>query len=209
MDASWTLSELVEEASAALERVPAPDNGQIRAVPDERSLRYYTTIGLIDRPAAMRGRTALYGKRHLAQVVAIKRLQSNGKSLAEIQAIFAALDDATLTRLSGVTLPRTAAPRAAARADFWQAAPASAPAPVSEPQPVPARARARASTPPAVSVSISLRLSLAPGVELLVATTPGAPVDLSAIAAAAQPLLAELTRQGLSPEATSDTERVE
>src|SRR5688500_15026864 len=116
MDASWTLSELVEEASAALERVPAPDNGQIRAVPDERSLRYYTTLGLLDRPAAMRGRTALYGKRHLAQVVAIKRMQTAGKTLADIQSILATIDDATLSRLSGIGLPK---PARAARDEFW------------------------------------------------------------------------------------------
>jgi DNA-binding transcriptional MerR regulator len=216
MDASWTLSELVEEASAALERVPAPDNGQIRAVPDERSLRYYTTLGLLDRPAAMRGRTALYGKRHLAQVVAIKRLQSNGKALAEIQAIFASLDDATLTRLSGVALPRVAAPRAAARADFWRSPP-GAPAPATDTAAATATAAAAATVPAAAAataaataaVSVSLRLSLAPGVDLLVDATPGAPVDLSAIARAAQPLLAELTRQGLRPETRGDAEQVE
>jgi hypothetical protein len=72
----WTIRELAAEVAAQLERYDAADNGQVRAVPDERSIRYYTTLGLIDRPAAMRGRTALYGRRHLAQLVAIKRLQA-------------------------------------------------------------------------------------------------------------------------------------
>ncbi len=60
-------------------------NGRVREVPDQRTIRYYTTLGLIDRPAEMRGRTALYGVRHLLQLVAIKRLQTHGLSLAEIQ----------------------------------------------------------------------------------------------------------------------------
>ena len=38
-----------------------------------------------DRRPALRGRTALYGPRHLAQVVTIKRWQSEGRTLAEIQ----------------------------------------------------------------------------------------------------------------------------
>src|SRR5687767_4733914 len=83
---SWTLRELAAEVAGQLARnYEATENGQVRPVPDERSIRYYTTLGLLDRPAAMRGRTALYGRRHLAQVVAIKRLQAVGKALAEIQ----------------------------------------------------------------------------------------------------------------------------
>ena len=125
----WTLRELTAEVAAQLARnYEAADNGQVRAIPDERSIRYYTTIGLVDRPAAMRGRTALYGKRHLAQLVAIKRLQALGKSLAEIQALLPTLDDATLSRVSGVVV--TSPPRAAERASFWKDAP-------SEPVPVP------------------------------------------------------------------------
>src|ERR1043165_8934989 len=105
MDAQWTLPELVAEVAARIAALPAPKNGQVRAVPDERTIRYYGTLGLLDRPAAMRGRTALYGRRHLAQVVAIKRLQAIGRTLAEIQALWPTLDDPTLARMSGIELP--------------------------------------------------------------------------------------------------------
>ena len=120
MDERWTLADLVSEAETRIAALPAPKNGQIRAVPDERTIRYYGTLGLLDRPIAMRGRTALYGRRHLAQVVAIKRLQTTGSSLAEIQALWPTLDDGTLTRMSGIAI--TAAPEAAkkGRADFWK-----------------------------------------------------------------------------------------
>src|SRR6476646_856781 len=114
---SWTLPELVAEAASWIATLPPPKNGQVRAVPDERTIRYYATLGLLDRPAAMRGRTALYGRRHLAQVVAIKRMQGAGRSLAEIQALWSTLDDVTLARMSGV--PVTAAKGRAARKDFW------------------------------------------------------------------------------------------
>ena len=90
------------EAAASIATLPAPKNGQVRAVPT--SARSATTgrsacsIGR-SRCAAARRCTAA---RHLAQVVAIKRLQSAGRSLAEIQALWATLDDATLARMSGV-----------------------------------------------------------------------------------------------------------
>ena len=60
-------------------------SGRITAVPDIRTLRYYTTLGLLSPPEETRGRTALYGRRHLAEAVAIKRLQASGESLQSIQ----------------------------------------------------------------------------------------------------------------------------
>src|ERR1700730_4103681 len=82
----WTIDELGRLVAAALSVDYAGQaNGQVRDVPDRRTIRYYTTLGLIDRPAEMRGRTALYGRRHLLQLVAIKRLQAAGRSLTEIQ----------------------------------------------------------------------------------------------------------------------------
>src|ERR1043166_850937 len=121
MDILWTLPELVAEVATRITALPAPKNGQVRAVPDERTVRYYVTLGLLERPSAMRGRTALYGKKHVAQVVAIKRLQTMGRSLSEIQQVWSTLDDATLTRMSGVELP--AAPKPPARAEFWKREP--------------------------------------------------------------------------------------
>jgi DNA-binding transcriptional MerR regulator len=79
------IQALAEAVREALAHDPEPENGQVRAIPDARSIRYYTTLGLLDRPAAMEGRTALYGAQHVRQLVAIKRLQAKGLSLQEIQ----------------------------------------------------------------------------------------------------------------------------
>jgi hypothetical protein len=119
--ALWTLPELVAEVAARITALPAPKNGQVRAVPDDRTVRYYMTLGLLDRPSSMRGRTALYDQKHVAQVVAIKRLQAMGRSLSEILQLWPTLDDRTLARMSGVELPvATAAPT---RAEFWKRGP--------------------------------------------------------------------------------------
>src|SRR4051812_36230344 len=97
----WTLDELGARVVLALSVDYAGQaSGRVRELPDRRTIRYYTTLGLIDRPAAMRGRTALYGLRHLLQLVAIKRLQANGLSLAEVQARLVGLTDAALRQVA-------------------------------------------------------------------------------------------------------------
>src|SRR5438046_6570687 len=82
----WTLDDLGARVAIALaEDYDGQPSGRVRDVPDRRTIRYYTTLGLIDRPAEMRGRTALYSRRHLLQLVAIKRLQAQGLTLADLQ----------------------------------------------------------------------------------------------------------------------------
>src|SRR6476646_6621597 len=126
--ARWTIGELGTAAARALAvDYPGPPNDRVRDVPDRRTIRYYTTLGLIDRPAAMRGRTALYGKRHLAQVVAIKRMQAAGRTLAEIADLLPSFGDSTLVHVSGVAVPRRSPPPAA-RPDFWKHPAPTAPA---------------------------------------------------------------------------------
>jgi len=208
VDEHWTLSELVSEVAARIAALPAPSNGQVRAVPDERTVRYYGTIGLLDRPLAMRGRTALYGRRHLAQVVAIKRLQAMGRSLAEIQALWPTLDDLTLARMSGIQLPPAAAARPSGRRDFWKSEPvaaadpgpsSSSPPPPSSSPPASPPALAPVSAPAAAAAAppVELRVELAPGVSISIAMSDDlalSTADVRAIRAAAAPLMAELAR---------------
>lgn len=100
----WSLEQLSAHVETALATVPVgPLNGQIAEVPNARTIRYYTTIGLLDRPRAA-GRTALYGRRHLEQLVAIKRLQARGLALSDVQRELSALDEAALARLAGLPL---------------------------------------------------------------------------------------------------------
>src|SRR6476659_7762958 len=101
MTALLTLDELTALVALALsvDYEGAP-NGRVRDVPDRRTIRDYTTLGLLDRPAVMRGRTALYGRRHLLQIVAIKRLQTRGLALAAIQQQLVGASPALLEKLA-------------------------------------------------------------------------------------------------------------
>ena len=196
--AEWTQEQLVQRVSAALAgpAYPGAPNGRVRDVPDRRTVRWYTTIGLVDRPAAMRGRTALYGTRHLLQVVAVKRLQARGLSIAEIQAELigatnatlrrvAAIDDKVLSKQSGgtvfATVEGSVAEPPVARDRFWAEPPAAT-------QP--------AATRGADSVSMRAAVDLPGGAVLLLPGRPGGD-DLPAIRAAAQPLLDLLADRGL------------
>jgi DNA-binding transcriptional MerR regulator len=86
-----SLESLVELASPLLAGLPVEDQ-RVQITPDARTVRYYQTAGLLDRPVRYDGRVARYGRRHLLQLVAIRILQSGGLSLAQIQ-----------TRLAGAT----------------------------------------------------------------------------------------------------------
>src|SRR5215471_11847087 len=99
----WTLDDLSARVALALAQdYEGQPSGRVRDVPDRRTIRYYTTLGLLDRPAEMRGRTAMYGRRHLLQLVAIKRLQARGLSLAEIQQRLVGLPNRRLEALAQV-----------------------------------------------------------------------------------------------------------
>ncbi len=82
-DARFDLAGLCAAAAEMLGSA-GPEDQRIRALPDARTVRYYQSIGLVDRPER-EGREAVYGWRHLLQVVAVKRLQLRGEQLARIQ----------------------------------------------------------------------------------------------------------------------------
>ena len=116
MNERWTIEQLAPLVEMALDLsgYNGQHSGRVRSLPDLRTIRYYTTLGLLDPPAEMRGRKAFYGRRHLVQLVAIKRLQSRGLSLAQVQQALAGMDDRALAEL------------AALPADFWHRAAALA-----------------------------------------------------------------------------------
>jgi DNA-binding transcriptional MerR regulator len=123
----WTLAELAARAAVALGDTAEQASARVREIPDARTIRWYQTTGLIDRPLALRGRTALYGRRQLLQLVAIKRLQAQGRSLSEIQAELAGLSTEALESVADLPPQPSSTPqvdmvrddKTMIRARFW------------------------------------------------------------------------------------------
>lgn len=187
LDTPWTLDDLTREVEASLaEGYGGAASGRVRDIPDRRTIRYYTTLGLIDRPAAMRGRTALYGRRHLLQLVAIKKLQAEGRALAEIQQALTGQTDAALSRFAGLADDGSRpAPPEGHRASSRQE-PVTDGADKAEPE-----GRTAAIEPPQALAGIPLhhRVTL-----LLNPSRPVDAPDLEAIRTAAIPLLRALSK---------------
>jgi DNA-binding transcriptional MerR regulator len=194
----WTIDELGSKAAEALALDYAgPPNDRVRDVPDRRTIRYYTTLGLIDRAAEMRGRTAFYGPRHLMQLAAIKRLQASGLSLAEVQRRIVGLTDSGLAQLArlpaGMSFTSATEPGlapASTRSEdsaFWKVAPA-----LLAQENVP-EDRATDTAPPLLK---GIRLG-EDATLLIAATRPVDEEETEAIRKAAGPLLRLLTRRGL------------
>lgn len=95
-DRTFSLPTLVAAAGELCARLRAQADERVRPLPDERTVRYYQTVGVLDRPLRYDGRVAVYGYRHLLQVVAVKALQGEGLSLAQVQAALAGTPTAAL-----------------------------------------------------------------------------------------------------------------
>jgi DNA-binding transcriptional MerR regulator len=101
MKARLTLDELADEVQTMLGGrglLEAQADGRISPAPDPRTVRYYTTLGLLDRPEIVE-REARYGRRHVLQLCAIKAMQAAGSPLAEIQAQLYVRTDSELEAL--------------------------------------------------------------------------------------------------------------
>jgi len=108
MDATWTLETLTQRIDAVLRQEGIHQhNGQVAEAPNGRAIRWYQSTGLLRRPE-QRGRVAFYGPAHLAEVVAIKRLQATGLSLVDVQARLQGLNDDALFALANLPAELTA-----------------------------------------------------------------------------------------------------
>lgn len=205
----WTLKQLVAAIGRVLAEQPEPagDSKRVRWNPNARLVRYYTTLGLLDRPVEFRGRTALYSWRHLLQLLAIKRLQRDGATLADIQGRLGGLPSSRLASIasppptwkdlareapppaSPVAVPSESAGTPPEAPRFWERPPASR-------DPRPPR---RAEEPPAPT-GPGQALRLTPEVLLVLTDRALTAAERARVRAAAAPLIEVLESiQGKEP----------
>ena len=100
--APWSLRDLTAVAAAILDTSGVfPVNAAARARPSERTIRFYVARRLVSPPEG-RGTAAIYGYRHLLQVLAIKLRQMEGSTLDALIKEFAGVaGDAIERRVAG------------------------------------------------------------------------------------------------------------
>ena len=203
MSQRWTIDELTDRVADALqEQGVVQESRRVSEAPSKRTIRYYATHGLVDKPKDFEGRTAIYGPRHLWQVVAVKRLQGRGLKLDEIQDRLAGATAEEIAEIAGApgSLPET--PESTDESDesdeaFWRQAPAPRAAAKRAPRAETADAETADDAGPRESAPARFDLRgirLDEGVSLLLEGLGGDldREDLEAIRAAAEPMVAEL-----------------
>jgi DNA-binding transcriptional MerR regulator len=81
----WNARGLAAHVTALVDAAGMrPTNASARAAPSARSVRFYVSHGLLDRPEGA-GTAATYGYRHFLQLLAIKIRQREGQTLEAIK----------------------------------------------------------------------------------------------------------------------------
>jgi DNA-binding transcriptional MerR regulator len=186
-DELWTLEQLSDRVADLLaDGYDGQSNGRVRELPNGRTIRWYTTIGLVDRPLATRGRVALYGPRHALQLAAIKQLQARGLSLAQVQERLLGISEEELAGIAKTRIDVFPPPAGVEiRLDpFWR--------PHHRPQTDTVNNTVTNMVP-------AFRIDDSVTVLLDGATRPLDAADIAELTAAARPLLDAIDRLGLSP----------
>jgi len=83
--ANWaggSAQELAETANEVLAETEVPD-----AELNERLVRHYVTMGVLD-PPVRKGREAIFGLRHLVQLMVVRKLLADRLSLSQVRDVF-------------------------------------------------------------------------------------------------------------------------
>lgn len=135
MPTTLTLAETVDLAQKVLdENKIAPSSKRASVTLSQRSVRWYTTVGVLDAPGRI-GHTAVYGRRHLLQLLYTRQAQSDGTPLDQIQKVTTLLSDQDLTARINLDLSlvpddlTTVAPHQTSQ--FWDRTPSDTPNPPS------------------------------------------------------------------------------
>jgi len=77
------------------------EKGTVADYPNERTIRYYITEGLLDQAIEKRGVTSIFGYEHLLTLLVIKKLQALGLPISVIKDLIAGKSEDELEKLFG------------------------------------------------------------------------------------------------------------
>jgi len=98
------LPEFVRVAEGILAEIGIEQQrGTVSLVPDERTIRYYLSEGIIQPTDEKQGTASVFGYLHLLQLVTIKKLQAEHLPIRKIREIVAGKNEQQLESLLGLT----------------------------------------------------------------------------------------------------------
>ena len=93
---------LAKAAEAALRSMgTSQEKGTVAEYPNERTIRYYITEGLLDKAIKSKGVTSVFGYEHLLTLLVIKKLQADGLPISIIKTVMQDRDIEELEKLLG------------------------------------------------------------------------------------------------------------
>jgi DNA-binding transcriptional MerR regulator len=175
--------------------------GTVTELPDERTVRYYLTEGLIPPAEEKQGTASVFEFRHLLRLLVVKKLQAEGLSIRAIREVVTGKTERQLEKLLGTEQGPSSGPSARGEAlsyleSLLRKGP-SAPLPSSPP-------RAAAQAPPSAPLAAPsgalretwARVELEPGLELHVSDGYRAPQGEGALRRLSQSFLNVLKALG-------------
>lgn len=97
------VAELAGQAAKILgEAGPAQERGTVSEVPDERTIRYYLSEGLLSPAEEKQGTASVFGYQHLLQLLVIKKLQAEHLPIRKIRELVQGRKLEELERLLGL-----------------------------------------------------------------------------------------------------------
>jgi len=138
------------------------ERGTVTSVPDERTIRYYMTEGLIQTPGERQGTASVFNYLNLLQLLTVKKLQAEHLPIRKIRELVAGKSEPELELMLGV---RGATGKKTEAKQYLETLLASAP---SKP-PSQSLRQSAAATPPADASAQShswQRVEIEPGLEL-------------------------------------------
>ncbi len=192
-------AQLADEAAQLVSRfVPRQERQSVSLVPDERTVRYYSTEGLLAPPEGKQGLNSVYGYQHLLQLLVIKRLQAEHLSIRKIKELVEGKSERELEHLLDVE-ERT---KAQARSAPKNAATEYLETLLTRPA---ARVSAAPAPPPSVGFAATAshsawsRVEVEPGLELHIRDDYRLPDDAKERQRLARKLLSEIQQHGPEP----------
>lgn len=192
----------VEAAKILTESGLAQERGTVTEVPDERTVRYYLTEGLVSPAEEKQGTASVFGYRHLLQLLVVKKLQAEHLPIRKIRDLVDGRTERELERLLGAE-GGAAAKKNEALSYLEQlltkpsAPPQSAPPPprsVMSPPPAP-----RSSSQSTGSAGTWSRVELEPGLELHVHDQYRPPREARGLRRLTRLILRVIESQGQKP----------